>query len=341
VKHLVRIGVFVATLAAAAAAACPEGPLGTPEGPAATSVAEPLAVHMAAFRWHDRARNRTVAATLYYPEGDGCGLPIVIFSHGLGRSRHACAYLGRHWAQHGYVSVHVEHAGSNEAVWRGTLRPKQHLREAFYNPANRRNRALDVRFAIDRLAELQQDDTPLGRRLDLERIGAVGHDFGAQTALALAGGVLPGRVSYPDPRIKAVVAMSTPVPEGLPLFVAFGEVRVPCLHVTGTRDDSLVATTRASQRRLPFDHITAADQYLVTFCGADHLIYAGHPAAFRNRGRHDAVYQRRLRVVTTLFWDAYLKEDPEARAAIAHGALAAAAGPIARVEQKTAAPPVQ
>jgi len=75
VKHPVRIGVFVATLAAAAAAACPEEPLGTPEGPAATSVAEPLAVHMAAFRWHDRARNRTLPATLYCPEGDDTGPP--------------------------------------------------------------------------------------------------------------------------------------------------------------------------------------------------------------------------------------------------------------------------
>jgi len=341
VKHLLRIGVFVATLAAAAAAACPEEPLGVPEGPVAVSVAEPRVVHAAAFRWHDPARNRTVPATLYYPEGEDTGLPVVIFSHGLGRSRHACAYLGRFWARHGYVSVHVEHAGSNEAVWRGTLRPKQHLRQAFYSPANRRNRALDVRFAIDRLVELKQDDTPPGRRLDLERIGVVGHDFGAQTALALAGAVLPGRVSYPDPRIKAVVAMSTPVPEGLSLSVAFGEIRVPCLHVTGTRDDSLVATTRAGQRRLPFDHITATDQYLVTFRGADHLIYAGHPVAFRNRDRHDAVYQRRLRVVTTLFWDAYLKENPEAREALTHGALAAAAGPIGRVEQKTAAPPIQ
>jgi len=48
------------------------------------------------------------------------------------------------------------------------------------------------------------------------------------------------------------------------------------------------------------------------------------------------VYQRPLRVVTTLFWDAHLKQDPAARAAITRGALGAATGPIARVEAKSA-----
>jgi predicted dienelactone hydrolase len=339
VKHLFRTGLFIATLLAAAVA-CGEQPLIATDSRHVLSTAEVRTVRAAAFRWHDPARNRTVPATVYYPEGNDGGLRVVVFSHGLGRSRQACAYLGHHWARHGYVSVHVEHAGSNESARRGTLRPKQQLRQAFYSPANRRNRPLDVRFVLDRLAEHQRHGTPLGRRLDLARVGVAGHDFGAQTALVLAGGVLPEGVSYPDPRVKAVIAMSTPLPEGLPLAVAFGDVRVPCLHVTGTLDDSVVATTRAEQRRLPFDHITGAEQYLVTFFGADHMIYAGHPVAIRNLGRNDAEYQQRLLTVTTLFWDAHLKQAPEALAAIARGALAAAAGRIARVEQKPGERPV-
>jgi len=303
-----------------------------------TRAAASRLVHTASFSWRDHDRCRTVPVTIYYPSGDDADLPVILFSHGLGRSRHACAYLGRYWAGKGYVSVHVEHLGSNEAVWRGSLRAKQRLRAAFYSRANRRNRPQDISFAIDRREEMEAAGHPLGARLNLTRVGTVGHDFGAQTSLVLAGEMLPGEESCADSRIKAVVAMSTPVPPGESLDKVFGPVEVPCLHVTGTRDDSLVATTRANQRRLPFDTISAADQYLVTFCGADHLIYAGHPLPRRNRDRNDGGYQRRLRLVTTLFWDAYLRGDTDARRVIANGGLAETAGRIARVEQKAAAP---
>ncbi len=340
-KRRLRI---VLLAAAAFAATCVSTWAGRPDivedTAKAAAVATPRTVHTASFYWHDEDRCRTVPATVYYPDGEDGDLPVILFSHGLGRSRFACAYLGRYWARAGYVSVHVEHYGSNEAVWRGSLRAKSNLKAAFYSQANRYHRPQDIRFAIDQLVELQAGDDPLGRRLDLERIGAIGHDFGAQTSLVLAGEALPGLPSTPDPRIKAVVAMSAPVPErGGSLESVFGGVSVPCLHVTGTRDDSLVATTRACQRRLPFDNMYLGDQYLVTFFGADHLIYAGHPLPRRNRDRNDGIYQRYLRTVTTLFWDAHLKQDPEALEAIAHGGLAAAVGRMGRVEQKSGTGP--
>ena len=116
---------------------------------------------------------------------------------------------------------------------------------------------------------MQRDDTPLGRRLDLTRIGVAGHDFGAQTALALAGQVLPGQIAFVEPRIRAVLAMSSPVPLGqVPLALAYGDIQRPCLHITGTADNSIVATTQASQRRLPFDYTAGVEQYLITLQGA-------------------------------------------------------------------------
>src|SRR5437879_4469297 len=68
--------------------------------------------------WHDAKRNRAVPAKIYFPKEGAGALPVVIFSHGLGGSRDGYEYLGRHWAGCGYVSVHLQHIGSDSAVWR-------------------------------------------------------------------------------------------------------------------------------------------------------------------------------------------------------------------------------
>ena len=239
--------------------------------------------------------------------------PLIVFSTGLGRSRDDCAYLGRHWASCGYVSVHVQHKGSDEEVRQGNLRPRKELQKAFYAPENIRNRPLDIIFVIDRLEAMQRKGSTPGDRCDLTRIGVAGHDFGAQTVLALAGEVLPGQLAFSEPRVKAVVAMSSPVPLGqVPLDLAFGNISRPCLHITGTADNSIVGTTKASQRRLPFDYMSGADQYLVTFYGADHMTYSGHIRSAN--ATHDAMFQRLIAECSAVFWDAYLKDDAGAKA---------------------------
>ena len=39
---------------------------------------------------------------------------MIVFSHGLGGTRDGYEYLGRHWASYGYVSVHLQHKGSDD-----------------------------------------------------------------------------------------------------------------------------------------------------------------------------------------------------------------------------------
>ena len=173
---------------------------------------------------------------------------------------------------------------------------------------------------IHQLDQMQHDGKSPGNQCDLSRIGVAGHDFGAQTVLALAGQVLPGKITFPEPRVQAVVAMSSPVPLGqVPLDEAYGSISRPCLHITGTADNSIVATTQASQRRLPFDHMSGADQYLITLFGADHLTYSGH--ARPSNATHDAMFHRLIAQSSAVFWDAYLKEDPKAKAWLAGGAM--------------------
>ena len=307
------------------------------------SVAEPPAVRYAVSIsdaiWTDTGRDRALPVRIYCPgenesaasTGTDKRFPVIVFSTGLGRSRTDCAYLGYHWAGCGYIAVFVQHPGSDRDA-RG-LRPRKDLQRAFYSPDNTRNRPLDVIFVLDWLEQLSKGTTSLGKRLDTTRVGVSGHDFGSQTVLALAGQVLPGEIAFDEHRVKAVVAMSSPVPLGqVPLDVAYGNVSLPIFHITGTADKSIVATTQPSQRRLPFDYISAADQYLMTLQGGDHLTYSGHIRP-SNSG-NDAMFQRLIAESSAAFWDAYLKQDRTAKTWLAAGGLKNYLGETAQLEKK-------
>jgi len=284
--------------------------------------------------WRDAHRGRMIPVKFYYPADVAERFPVIIFSTGLGRSRDDCAYLGRYWAGCGYVAVHVQHKGSDDAVRERTFRPRKELQRAFYDPKNIRNRPVDIICVLDRLERLVRDGSTPGDRSDLSWIGVAGHDFGAQTVLALAGQVLPGQIAFVEPRVKAVVAMGTPVPLGqVPLNLAFDDISLPCLHITGTDDNSVVATTQASQRRLPFDHASGVDQYLITFRGADHMTYSGH-AIQRAGGARDAMFQRLIAECSTVFWDAYLKQSDRAKTWLAGRGLNERLGSSGWAEKK-------
>ena len=129
--------------------------------------------------WKDDRRDREVPVKVYAPKSDQGPFPVIVFSHGLGGTRDGYEYLGRHWASHGYVCVHLQHLGSDDAVWKGSKQPLADMRKAVREPANILNRPLDVRFALDQLAKLNHDDPAFKGRLDLEQVGMAGHSFGA------------------------------------------------------------------------------------------------------------------------------------------------------------------
>src|SRR2546423_15576637 len=69
----------------------------------------PYAVEVIRYDWLDGKRERKVPVKIYFPKSGNAAFPVIIFSHGLGGSREGYEYLGRHWASHGYVSVHLQH----------------------------------------------------------------------------------------------------------------------------------------------------------------------------------------------------------------------------------------
>jgi predicted dienelactone hydrolase len=192
------------------------------------------------------------------------------------------------------------------------------MRQAAADPRNSLERPADIHFTLDRLERLQSEEGPLKGRMDLGRIGMAGHSFGAYTTMAIAGQTFfapAGRgFTADDWRVKAAIIMSPSAPRNRDrLDEAYGGIRIPMLHMTGTKDDTPISDTKAADRRIAFEHIKGADQYLVIFEDGGHMVYTGRKRLRGDDNHRDARFLDLIRQSTTAFWDAYLKKDPAAK----------------------------
>jgi predicted dienelactone hydrolase len=259
--------------------------------------------------WHDSARHRSIPVKIYFPRSTEPA-PVILFSHGIGSSIESCAYLASTWTAHGFVCVLVQHPGSDENIWKGKVRVLNEFKGAYEQNWSSRTRAEDLRFVLNCLEQLVQSHPQFAARIDLDKIGVGGIDLGALAALLLAGQVPPdyGKPLY-DPRVKAVLAMSPPVQ---PMRIGYREtyrpIQAPALFITGTKDDSIVGTTKAIQRRIPFDAMDQTQRYLITLDGGDHRMYGGRVLSVLG-GKSDEKFQTAIVRSSTIFWRAYLRED--------------------------------
>jgi pimeloyl-ACP methyl ester carboxylesterase len=283
------------------------------EAPSVTAVAG-VTVHD--FTWHDVQRDRVVPARLYWPsEAAEQALPLVVFSHGLGGSRLGYSHLGRHWAAQGYASLHLQHAGSDRAVWTGGAFSLLGNLQAAASDANAIARARDVSFGISTLLA----EPAFGTRIDAARIAVAGHSYGANTALLVAGARLQREVDgewrsldFRDPRVKAAILLSTPP------FYREGDVKailspidIPTLHLTGTKDVIRIPGYRSEppDRIAVFDAVPAgpdaAPKVLAVFSGGTHNIFTDRiDAAGPELNR---AVKAATREISTRFLDASLR----------------------------------
>jgi predicted dienelactone hydrolase len=297
-----------------------------------------LEVATVSYEWKDAARDREVPAKVYFSKGGSGPLPIVIFSHGLGGSRDGYAYLGQYWAGCGYVSVHLQHHGSDDAVWKDEPRTQmmQSMARAAADPRNAMNRPKDVSFAIDQLTKLNAEPgSPLAGRLDLKHIAVAGHSFGGFTAMAIAGQALGprGNRELADPRVKCVIAMSAPVPRENQRSQAYDGVAIPTFHMSGTKDDSPIGDTKAADRHIPFDLTAHAETCLVIFNGGDHMTFSDHSGP-RKGSADDAEFQRLICAGSVAFLDAFLKESKAAHGWLTEGGYQKILGDAGTFETK-------
>jgi predicted dienelactone hydrolase len=261
--------------------------LPTPVSAALTIVKELEAVTVQNFDWQDDSRNRAVPVRLYLPaapvlEAGSAAkpVPLIVFSHGLGGSRNGYQYLGRYWASQGFASLHVQHVGSDNAVWRGNPFALTYRLSEAAKDTEAIARARDVSFAITELLAMPA----FANRLDANRIVAAGHSYGANTTMLLAGAAVPNRggngkgdtINLRDPRIKAAMLLSAPPFYGFSNMAAIlGGITLPTLHITSTADDIMVPGygSGVDDRVNVFNAIGDARKTLVIFTGGSHNIF--------------------------------------------------------------------
>jgi predicted dienelactone hydrolase len=303
----------------------------------------PFAVELVDETWHDEKRDRDLPIRLYVPSKTPAPGPVLLFSHGLGGSREACSYLGRHWASHGYLVVFLQHPGSDIDLLakKGRFRTFR-LWRAGRDPEIWKQRPQDVSFALDELERRHQNGLKLRGRVDANRFGIAGHSFGAFTVLASIGLLvdLPNAddTSFRDERIKAAVAMSSPptLSGALDAQSADG-IATSCLYLNGTKDDLRGFRTLAKDRRVHFDRTTKAEAWLATFQDAEQFAFTEVKEFAGRTFERDPRHHDWIRQLTIAFFDVQLMQDPRAIVWLNEGGFAGVVGDGAKLEHKVIA----
>lgn len=286
----------------------------------------------------DPSRDRSIPIRVRMPDGGGGRAPVILFSHGLGGSVDAGTLFAQEWAKAGFLVVHVQHPGSDRAVWQGQPGGVTKLKAAA-GGQQLKDRVLDMGRVADAVAKgLAIGGCNLGRG-DSARIGAAGHSFGAHTVMTLAGQRFgPRGAAGRDPRFKAVAALS-PMPPGNDAAnapAAFGAIEVPVLAATGSADGSPLAKDRSLEQvvaaraavfpALPASR-TGKGHVSLWFEGATHSDFGGNGIGRRQPDPHVVAVTS---AATTAFFKAHLMGDGRPDLTVAQGLLS----PGDRIRQK-------
>jgi predicted dienelactone hydrolase len=270
----------------------------------------------------DATRARYLPLKIYYPrQARSGGYPVVIFSHGSGGSKDGYGYLGRYWAENGYVVIHVTHLEfsrikfqSGKMLVSGSWVPipeaaKEQMSGGGEN-GMLKNRVLDISLIIDSLPVITAAVPELEGRMDRTRIGVAGHSEGASTVMAVAGAVLQFPAwetrAFGDSRIKAFIAMG-PWPPGEGGFFedSWASVTRPILTMAGSKERTNGGTPKDPMLQI-LRHMPSGGKFHVTVTGANH-------SDFGDDGLEGAPWHDFIERVGLAFWDtALLGSDPSA-----------------------------
>jgi len=159
------------------------------------------------------ARKAMTRSVIDATVAEGGPFPVLLYNHGGLWTRWSATFATEWLASQGYVVVSVEHFGFNqtERFLDGTkfeadtlAFPKETgdgkadalASWAYLDDPVFKIWVADARFALDRVARLNQVRGPMQGAFDMDRVGAFGWSFGGATAVQLAAD---------DPRVKAAV----------------------------------------------------------------------------------------------------------------------------------------
>jgi predicted dienelactone hydrolase len=266
------------------------------------------------FSVFDASRQRSIPCKVYLPNPMNGEYPVVIFSHGLGGTRNAAGYLGQYLAAHGYICVHIQHAGSDEGIWKNVpvAQRKESLKSSLLNPENARNRFEDIPFMVKALGEMNEDNVIVKGHLNMNALGMAGHSYGAVSTMVACGQKLAGTITrFAVPEIKAGLVLSPSTPQRMSRNIDnfYSAISVPIFHMTGTNDGDPLERKNdfdPAERQQPYQNISTSPQYLLVLDGASHFSFGGNESgrfgASDSQRYTDAVNRGAL-----AFFDRYLK----------------------------------
>ncbi|WAL58204.1 alpha/beta hydrolase [Thermocoleostomius sinensis] len=292
---------------------------------------------------HDRLRNRSIAVDLYTPNLSEAA-PVLVISHGIAADRQDFSELAQHLASHGFAVAVLDHPGSDRQHFQNLLRG---LTQEIAEPNEFVNRPLDVSYLLDELEQLNQPGAPLHNRLNLQKVGVIGHSLGGYTALALAGAQLNfdllrrecqssfidlniANLSMPlqcealrttleaqplqDNRVRAIVAVNS-VSHNVFGQEGLRSVQVPVMLIGGSRD---VISPVLLEQVCPFTWLTGTDKYLAVIEKGTHVynyqntsqnqLFPGEPT-----NPNPALAHRYLQALSLAFSKVHVAAQPEYR----------------------------
>ncbi|MFA5593452.1 MAG: hypothetical protein WC989_09095 [Micavibrio sp.] len=274
--------------------------------------------------------NRPVGLKLYYPQGAGLsGLPLIVWSHGLGGSVDGAAFISRYLAGHGFGVLHVQHAGTDSSLWEGKPGHPWDIIKATHIPRSASlARFGDIPFVLDNLDEFLAEHPEAASMIDRKNCGMSGHSFGAMTTQVILGQQFPDEQGilqdYADPRFKAGILYS-PVPAfhltgELPDRI-YGSIDRPIFHMTGTDDSSPVEGFDYTRRLAIYDYSHRAEKMLMILKDGDHMIYNGSRGKL-GQNPNRALHEEIIKIAALAYWEAKLKADAAAERWLTGGGFA-------------------
>ena len=279
------------------------------------------------------AKEAPLTLTCRWPKGAD-PLGFIIFSHGLGSSRHDYAELAENWAAYGYLVVQptfpdwigyiaaaepqlgLDPNSAEIEKWITLPEVVPHMMGLLHKPFYWKARIQIVKQILDQSSFIIHSTCP-GSPEEIP-CAAAGHSFGAYTSQLLAGATIDlpgvGPTQYRDPRIKAAALISAQGRDQQGLWDgSWSTIACPMVTITGTLDQG--AKGQGPQwKSEPYEFAPPGDKYLAVFQNAGHQ-FGG---ITRTGGKGDNIEQRKAMAQLTLaFWNAHLLNDPEAKSWLA------------------------
>jgi predicted dienelactone hydrolase len=287
---------------------------------------------------------RTIPVLVRYPQGATGKLPVVVWSHG-GVKKDEGKYQNDQWGdalvRAGYIVVHMSHPPrtSNEVTLLGV---EFGIAINTTIEANI-DRPRDAIAVLNALPAIEAAFAPLQGRIDYARIGLGGHSRGAYTVRTVACARTNLAPEYPDYSFLAVSPLNIPLaiqpkaflansPQGPDRFGFFDngggnhswrECTRPDLTQTGAGDNT---EELAVDRIKPYELMPAGDKYKMYIDDQN----STHET-FNLQNTTHPQFNDYVRSTGVAFFDAYLKQLPDAKAYLTSKGLASVSNNVATI----------